>query len=123
MRWAKMLVIGAMAVGLGGCYGDQTRQEATCELEVDRYLEIHRLPEVVDLFEHADQIQLCMRSKGYKPIYGPPCPIKNEPGKRDLLQTSEWLRSREPLCYAPTAWWSRQAFRAEVWTLRQINAL
>jgi hypothetical protein len=124
-----------LVLPLCGCYTDQQKQQASCELQESHFAVTHG---GVSDKESADNITLCMLTHGYK-LVPDNCPANLRVPSAEVLEatakasgfkpnTDEYLQAigriaeqhevlqpLESTCYEPLGWGGRQTLKFEKW--------
>jgi hypothetical protein len=108
-RIALLLMTASL---LAGCFTDQRKQEAACELRASEFVDAHLANTDVTTFanERGQFIMLCMRAHGYEPYATDECAASFPLNLADpqSVQPIINMRSEEAVCYRPMGWGARQ---------------
>jgi hypothetical protein len=104
MKWLRLAFAGILATSVGGCFTDQERQVAQCQLESDAFYKGDQSPTspiMTDL-----RTITCMQAHGYEQSIGRDrrCPNLRQPSEDADFA---W-------CYRPMGWGARQVYNIEM---------
>ena len=103
MRWLRLACAGILAASVGGCFSDQERQVAQCQLESEAFYKSDE--STISMTEADLRTITCMQAHGYEHAdKDKRCP--------KLAESSEdadfvW-------CYRPMGWGARQIYNVEL---------
>lgn len=113
MRLLKTVTVICCGLVLCACHEDRNRAEASCQLDVRHFYEMHPQGNASSAMSSVD-MKLCMRKHGYRVISGPPCPTSFDGSPPDF-DLRYWNATHDPRCYVPAGPVAKMWFSIENW--------